>query len=105
MEHVANKHPNFSWRTFISTLSGYGSPIPILITMHFWARFRTDATAFQETVTEDYCEKIKTLIFDGLTEMKLKYSGQSTCNFKLGYGTVNSVYWNPTHTLVNLDEM
>lgn len=61
--------------------------------------------SFQETVTEEYCKDIITFIINGLVKMKKRYRDRHTCNFKLDFGTVDSVFWNPTHTLVDLDEM
>ncbi|KAL7973096.1 hypothetical protein HDV63DRAFT_414849, partial [Trichoderma sp. SZMC 28014] len=62
-------------------------------------------TKASETVTEEYCKEVINFIFVGLDRMKKKYEDQPTCNFRMDYGTVDSVFWNPTHTLVDLDEI
>ncbi|KAK1243121.1 hypothetical protein MKX07_003749 [Trichoderma sp. CBMAI-0711] len=57
-----------------------------------------------ETVTEEHCKEIVDFIIDGLYAMQEKYP-EETRNFTVGYGTVDSIFWNPTHTLVDLNEI
>ncbi|KAL6862075.1 hypothetical protein J3F83DRAFT_221923 [Trichoderma novae-zelandiae] len=62
-------------------------------------------TLTKETVTEEYCKEIIDFIYDGLKAIKDRYRKKPTCKFKLRHGTVDSVFWNPTHTLVDLNEI
>ncbi|ETR98413.1 hypothetical protein M419DRAFT_38429 [Trichoderma reesei RUT C-30] len=59
----------------------------------------------RETVTEEYCKELIPFVFNGLNAMKARHSDRPTCNFNLNYSTVDSMFWNPTHTLVDLNEI
>ncbi|OTA07300.1 hypothetical protein A9Z42_0081950 [Trichoderma parareesei] len=59
----------------------------------------------RETVTEEYCKELIPFVFNGLSAMKARHPDKSTCNFNLNYSTVDSMFWNPTHTLVDLNEI
>lgn len=56
-------------------------------------------------MTEEYCKELIPFVFNGLNAMKARHSDRPTCNFNLNYSTVDSMFWNPTHTLVDLNEM